>query len=59
MAFQKPAPLSTKVWPAQQKEIDFAARALGVSRSRLLRHAALSLAAELREGAAKPQHLHR
>ena len=51
-------PVSTRIWPDQAREIDWAAQRLGVSRSRLLRSAALTVAAELREGAATPVRLH-
>jgi hypothetical protein len=52
------APTSVRLWPDQQAQIDWACRRLGVSRSRLLRHAALTVAAELREGADRPARLH-
>jgi NAD(P)H-hydrate repair Nnr-like enzyme with NAD(P)H-hydrate epimerase domain len=52
------APASTRLWPDQAKEIDWAAQRLGVSRSRLLRSAALTVARELREGAEQPLKLH-
>lgn len=51
-------PVSTRIWPDQAREIDWAAQRLGVSRSRLLRSAALTVAAELREGAEQPLRLH-
>ena len=51
-------PVSTRIWPDQAREIDWAAQRLGVSRSRLLRSAALTVARELREGAEQPLRLH-
>jgi uncharacterized protein (DUF1778 family) len=50
-------PISTRIWPDQAREIDWAAKRLGVSRSRLLRSAALTVARELREGAERPLEL--
>jgi uncharacterized protein (DUF1778 family) len=55
---QYKAPTSVKLRNDQHAEITWAARVLGTSRSRLMRHAALELARELREGAARPQRLH-
>lgn len=52
-------PVSVKLWPQQRREIDAAAAALGVSRSRLMRSAALSLCAELQAGAQPSLRLHR
>jgi hypothetical protein len=51
-------PCSVKFWPDQRRELDWACRRLGVSRSRLLRSAALTVARELREGAEHPVRLH-
>jgi len=47
------------MWPDQRAELDAAAKALGISRSRLMRSAALTVAAELRAGAERPLQLHR
>lgn len=52
-------PLSVKVSTAQRLEIDAAAEALGITRSRLMRHGALVVARELAAGADRPQRLHR
>lgn len=52
------APTSVRLWPDQEKELAFACRVLGVSRSRLMRSAALAVAAELRAGAEQPLRLH-
>lgn len=52
-------PVSVKLWPQQRRDIDAAAKALGVTRSRLLRSAALTVAAELQNGAQPSLRLHR
>jgi uncharacterized protein (DUF1778 family) len=56
---QHKAPTSVKLWADQKTELDAAAKALGISRSRLMRSAALTVAAELRAGAERPLQLHR
>jgi hypothetical protein len=56
---QNPRPCSVKLWPEQLRELDFACKALGISRSRLLRHGALCVARELRDSAERPLRLHR
>jgi hypothetical protein len=48
-----------KLWPEQLRELDFACKALGISRSRLLRHGALTVARELKDSAERPLRLHR
>lgn len=53
------APTSVKLWPAQAREIEWAADALGISKSRLFRTAAMTLAAELRAGAERERPLAR
>lgn len=52
-------PVSVKLWPEQRREVDGAAKALGISRSRLMRHGALVVARELAAGAERPCRLHR
>ena len=56
---QNPRPCSVKLWPEQLRELDFACKALGISRSRLLRHGALTVARELKDSAERPLRLHR
>jgi uncharacterized protein (DUF1778 family) len=56
---QHKAPTSVRCWDDQLAELDAAAAALGISRSRLMRSAALTVAAELRAGAERPLQLHR
>jgi hypothetical protein len=56
---QSKKPCSVKLWPEQLRELDAACRALGVTRSRLLRHGALTVARELQAGAQRPLQLHR
>lgn len=56
---QSHKPLSTRATPAQIAAIDAAATTLGVSRSRLLRHAALTVASELAAGAPRPAQMAR
>jgi len=55
---QRRIPSSTRMWEAQWQEVAWAAEYLGISQSRLLRSAALSVAAELRQGAQRPITLH-
>jgi len=55
---QRRIPSSTRMWPDQWAELSWAAQHLGISQSRLLRSAALTVAAELREGAQRPLTLH-
>lgn len=55
---QHKAPTSVKCWDDQLAEIDWAAKRLGIPRSRLFRSAALTVARELRAGAAAPVRLH-
>lgn len=52
-------PISVKLWPEQRRALDAAAKALGVSRSRLLRSAALTVCDELLNGAQPSLQLHR
>ena len=56
---QDKKPCSVRLWPEQLAELDRACSALGVSRSRLLRHGALVAAAEVLAGAERPKRLHR
>lgn len=56
---QRYIPSSTRMWPEQWAEVQWAAERLGVSQSRLLRSAALTVAAELRAGAESPLALQR
>lgn len=56
---QRHVPISVKLWADQMQELDAAATALGISRSRLLRHGALTVARELAAGAERPHRLHR
>ena len=51
---QHKAPTSVRCWDDQLAQIDWAAKRLGMSRSRLFRSAALQIAAELRAGADRP-----
>ena len=51
---QRYVPSSVRMWPSQWDEVAWAAERLGVSQSRLLRSAALTVAAELRAGAERP-----
>jgi NAD(P)H-hydrate repair Nnr-like enzyme with NAD(P)H-hydrate epimerase domain len=55
---QSRTPVSIRLQPKQQREVD-AAAALGVSRSRLMRSAALAVARELQKGAQPSLRLHR
>lgn len=56
---QHKAPTSVKLWSDQAAEIDWACERLGITRSRLLRSAALTVAKELRAGAERPLQLTR
>ena len=56
---QDKKPCSVRLWPDQLAQLDRACSALGVSRSRLLRHGALMAAAEVLGGAERPNRLHR
>jgi hypothetical protein len=51
---QHKTPTSVRCWDDQLQQIDWAAKRLGVSRSRLFRSAALQIAAELKAGAERP-----
>jgi hypothetical protein len=51
---QHQAPTSVRCWDDQLQQIDWAAKRLGISRSRLFRSAALQIASELRAGAERP-----
>ncbi len=56
---QRHTPTSVKMWPDQRAELDVAAKSLGISFSRLMRSAALTVARELKAGAEQPLCLHR
>ena len=56
---QRHVPISVKLWADQMAELETAAKTLGISRSRLLRHGALTVARELAAGAERPLQLHR
>lgn len=55
---QRRIPSSTRMWPDQWERVSWAAKRLGISQSRLLRSAALTVAAELEAGADRPITLH-